>query len=109
MSINIGAVTCMLKSVYKYSENPNSSETARKILLDMSLSGVNGEVYKKASNGVHGDLMKVICTGDFFKAYILADSLNMEALGIGMSKFLSMTDSDYDQGLEPSDYLVAKS
>jgi hypothetical protein len=108
--MNNTAAVFMLKSVFLYSENPKSQESARRILLDYSVrGGPDCPEMVKARDGYYGGFMHAVCDGDFFDAYQLADSTNQEALAIGMGRFLQPKDAEqtnlYDDGLEPSDYL----
>lgn len=103
------AAVFMLKSVFKWTENPNSHETARKILLNLSTMPVSDELLK-AKAGHYGNFMAAVAGGDFFKAYQIADGSNQDALAIGMEWFLAPEATGeasnlYDDGLEPSDYL----
>jgi hypothetical protein len=108
--MNDRAVVFMLKAVFKYTENPASHETARKILLARATTGDPGcATIVKAQQGVFGGFMRAVCNGDFFDAYALADGSNKEALQIGMDRFLKpeyMGEASnlYDDGLEPGDY-----
>jgi hypothetical protein len=107
--MNNRTVVFLLKCVHLYSENPLSHETARKILLDYSTK-LESQELQRGREGVHGGFMKAVCNGDFFEAYQLADSINQEALQIGMDRYLKpeyMGEASnlYDDGIEPSDYL----
>ena len=110
--MNNRAVVFMLKSVFMYTENPGSHETARRLLLAYSttVSGSDCNEFVKAREGYFGGFMKAVCSGDFFDAYALADGSNREALQMGMDRFLrpeSMGEASnmYDDGIEPSLYL----
>ena len=99
----------MLKSVFKYTENPNSHETARKILLNVATMPIPEELVK-AKGGHYGNFMQAVASGDFFKAYALADGSNKDALAMGMDQFLKPeavgeASNLYDDGLEPSEFL----
>jgi len=104
---NNRTVVFLLKSVFLYSENPSSHEHARQILLEYSTGRKSSMDAALAGN--YGGFMRAICQGDFFTAYQLGDSLNQDALAIGMRRYLQPVDQTnlYDDGLEPSDYLPA--
>lgn len=104
--MNNRAMVFMLRSVHIYTENENSKETARKLLLAYSTAGNACEEIQRAKSGVYGGFMRAICSGDFFEAYGLADETNQDALAMGMERFFSQTQTNlYDDGIEPSDYL----